>query len=63
MYVGTNTHSTLEPVTKVSELNIKQNTALLWWASVFTIEPSFTSHTLQEGKCTRYFSISIITAR
>jgi len=52
MYVGTNTHSTSEPVTKVSELNFKQYTASLWWASVFTIEPSFTSHTLQEGRYT-----------
>ena len=53
--------STLEPVTKVSELNFKQYTALLWWTSVFTVEPSFTSHTLQEGKCRRY--CSIITVR
>ena len=52
MYVGTNMHSTQEPVTKVSELNFKQDTSSLWWASVFIIEPSFTSHTLQEGKCT-----------
>ena len=51
MHVGTNMHSTSEPVTKVSELNFKQYTASLWWASVFTAEPSFTSHTLQEGKC------------
>ena len=43
-------HSTQEPVTKVSELNFKQDTSSLWWASVFIIEPSFTSHTLQEWK-------------
>ena len=50
MYVGTNIHSTVEPVTKVSELNFKLNTAW-WWSSVFTNEPLLTSHTLQEGKC------------
>ena len=44
-------HSTLEPVTMVSELNLKQHTQSLWWSSLFTTEPSFTFHTLQEGKC------------
>jgi len=51
MYVGTNMHSTPEPVTKVSDLNLKLVTVYLWWSSVFTNEPSFTSHTLHERKC------------
>ena len=50
MYVGTNMHITAEPVTKVSELNLKLYTAPPWWSSLFTNEPSLTSHTLQEGK-------------
>ena len=49
MIAGTNIHSTAEPVTKVSELNLKLYTTLLWWSSLFTNEPSVTSHTLQEG--------------
>jgi len=63
MHVGTNMRSTPEPVTKVSELNLKLITASPWWASVFSGEPSFTSHTLQEGKCMHMRYYSIITAR
>ena len=44
-------HSTLEAVTKVSDLNLKLITTSPWWSSVFNNEPSFTFHTLQEGKC------------
>jgi len=51
MHVGTNVHSTSEPVTKVLELNLKLHTVSLWWTSVFSSDPLFTSHTLQEGKC------------
>lgn len=50
MYVGTNMHSTAEPVTKMSEWNLKLNTAPSW-SRLHTNEPSFTFHTLQEGKC------------
>jgi len=63
MHVGTNVNSTSEPVTKVLELNPKLITALRWWKSVLNKEPSFTSHTLQEGKCMHMRYYSIITAR
>ena len=41
--------STFEHVTMVFELNLRWRTASQWWTSVFTIEPLFTSHTLQTG--------------
>ena len=34
----------------VLALNLKWSTASQWWTRVFTIEPSFTSHTLQERR-------------